>query len=37
MLMLGSMRADERLATFLLKLSDRFDALGYSRRNSSCE
>jgi len=32
MLMLGSMRADERLATFLLNLSDRFDALGYSRR-----
>ena len=32
MLMLGSMRADERLATFLLNLSDRFDARGYSRR-----
>jgi CRP/FNR family transcriptional regulator, anaerobic regulatory protein len=30
MLMLGSMRADERLATFLLDLSDRYQALGYS-------
>ena len=30
MLMLGSMRAEERVATFLLNLSERFSALGYS-------
>jgi CRP/FNR family transcriptional regulator len=30
MLMLGSMRADERLATFLLDLSDRHQSRGYS-------
>jgi CRP/FNR family transcriptional regulator len=30
MLMLGSMRAEERVATFLLNLSKRFTALGYS-------
>ena len=30
MLMLGSMGADERVATFLLNLSSRFNALGYS-------
>ncbi|HEX4585426.1 MAG TPA: helix-turn-helix domain-containing protein [Burkholderiaceae bacterium] len=30
MLMLGSMSADERLATFLLDLADRFEARGYS-------
>ncbi len=30
MLLLGSMRAEERLAAFLLNLSQRFDALGYS-------
>ncbi len=30
MLLLGSMRADERLATFLLNLSQRFTARGYS-------
>jgi CRP/FNR family transcriptional regulator, anaerobic regulatory protein len=30
MLMLGSMRADERLATFLLDLSDRYQSRGYS-------
>ncbi|MBI2312268.1 MAG: fumarate/nitrate reduction transcriptional regulator Fnr [Betaproteobacteria bacterium] len=31
MLLLGSMTADERLATFLLNLSQRFGARGYSR------
>ena len=30
MLMLGSMGAEERVATFLLNLSERFSALGYS-------
>lgn len=30
MLLLGSMRAEERLAAFLLNLSQRFDARGYS-------
>jgi CRP/FNR family transcriptional regulator len=30
MLLLGSMRADERLASFLLSLSQRFEARGYS-------
>jgi CRP/FNR family transcriptional regulator len=32
MLMLGTMSADERLATFLLDLADRFEARGYSSR-----
>lgn len=32
MLMLGALRADERLATFLLDLSDRFDLRGYSSK-----
>ena len=32
MLMLGSMQADERLATFLLDLADRFERRGYSSR-----
>jgi CRP/FNR family transcriptional regulator len=32
MLMLGSMHADERLASFLVDLSDRFGARGYSSR-----
>lgn len=32
MLMLGSMQADERLATFLLDLSERFARRGYSSR-----
>jgi CRP/FNR family transcriptional regulator len=32
MLMLGSMNADERLASFLLDLSDRFEARGYSSK-----
>ncbi len=31
MLLLGSMRAEERLAAFLLNLSQRFEARGYSR------
>jgi len=31
MLLLGSMHAEERLAAFLLNLSQRFDARGYSR------
>jgi CRP/FNR family transcriptional regulator len=31
MMLLGSMRAEERLATFLLNLSKRFTARGYSR------
>ena len=31
MLLLGSMRAEERLAAFLLNLSQRFTARGYSR------
>lgn len=31
MLLLGSMHAEERLATFLLNLSQRFEARGYSR------
>jgi CRP/FNR family transcriptional regulator len=31
MLLLGSMMAEERLATFLLNLSQRFEARGYSR------
>ena len=31
MLLLGSMQADERLAAFLLNLSQRFEARGYSR------
>jgi CRP/FNR family transcriptional regulator, anaerobic regulatory protein len=31
MLLLGSMQAEERLATFLLNLSQRFEARGYSR------
>ena len=30
MLLLGSMRAEERVAAFLLNLSERFTALGYS-------
>jgi CRP/FNR family transcriptional regulator len=30
MLLLGSMRAEERMAAFLLNLSQRFAALGYS-------
>jgi CRP/FNR family transcriptional regulator len=30
MLLLGSMKAEERLATFLLNLSQRFQARGYS-------
>lgn len=32
MLMLGSMHADERLASFLVDLSDRFELRGYSSR-----
>jgi CRP/FNR family transcriptional regulator len=32
MLMLGSMQAHQRLATFLLDLAERFGALGYSRK-----
>jgi len=32
MLMLGSMQAGERLASFLLELADRFEARGYSSR-----
>jgi CRP/FNR family transcriptional regulator len=31
MLLLGSMHAEERLAAFLLNLSQRFEARGYSR------
>ncbi len=31
MLLLGSMRAEERLATFLLSLAKRFDSRGYSK------
>ncbi|HVJ61068.1 MAG TPA: helix-turn-helix domain-containing protein, partial [Burkholderiaceae bacterium] len=31
MLLLGSMSAEERLAAFLLNLSQRFEARGYSR------
>ena len=32
MLMLGTMRAEQRLASFLLDLSDRYQARGYSSR-----
>ena len=32
MLMLGTMRAEQRLAMFLLDLSDRYQARGYSPR-----
>lgn len=33
MMLLGSMRAGERLATFLLNLSQRFEACGYSKND----
>jgi CRP/FNR family transcriptional regulator len=36
MTLLGTMRAEERLAAFLLNLSHRFVARGYSPTNSTC-
>jgi CRP/FNR family transcriptional regulator len=36
MMLLGTMRAEERLAAFLLNLSQRFTARGYSPPNSTC-
>lgn len=36
MLLLGSMHAEERLAAFLLSLSQRFENRGYSAASSCC-